>query len=67
MLELWYKALHAKYGIVVRTSDRERLRNKLYVLRAASEDKDIEGISIIMSPTSQNEIWLIKRKPNGQA
>jgi hypothetical protein len=68
MLELWYQALHAKYGIVVRTSNRERLKNKLYALRADAKDEDLSKVSIVMSPTSQDEIWLVKNgKQNGKA
>lgn len=68
MLEYWYQALRAKYGIVIRCfPNREKVKNKLYRVRAEADDPELKGIAIVTSPTTNNELWLIKRKPDGEA
>lgn len=63
LLELLYDALRAEVGIIVQTSNVERLRQKLYALR--KEDEDLAALSFIVSPTNPNaELWIVKRMPN---
>lgn len=70
MLELWYKALHSTYGIIVSVPEGkfDLARQKLYKVRKASGDEDLKGIAVAQSPENMKDIWLVKRKPgNGSA
>lgn len=59
MEELLYQALASPLGIIVVTSDDpEAVRQKLYRVRAASEV--FSEISLVMSPTNPQQIWLVK-------
>lgn len=61
-LELWFKALHAQVGIVVETTNRTALMNKLYRVRQEYQDPDeLAGLSICTSPLSENELWIIHK------
>lgn len=64
MLEYWYAALQSKYGIVLRTDNVINLKQKLYSIRKEIGDPDLMKVSIIQSPTSTDELWLVK---NGKA
>jgi hypothetical protein len=61
MLEYLYQALRSARGIVLRTSDRERLRQKLYAARRDAGDTDLDVIALVPSPTSEEELWLVKK------
>ncbi len=62
MLEFWYKAWHSVSGIIIRVSDPERAKQKLYASRKDSNDPDLSKISIVQSPTNpNNELWLVKK------
>lgn len=55
-----YQALNSESGIVLETSDPERLRQKLYAER--KKDPDLSRISINISRTQpESQIWLIKK------
>ena len=59
LIDILYKALRAEIGIVVRTNDPERLRQKLYAAR--KEDEDLASLRITISRTSpENELWIVK-------
>jgi hypothetical protein len=60
MLEFWYRALAADSGIILVTSDRDALRQRLYAARRASGDADLDGLSLVLSPTDDNQLWIIK-------
>lgn len=63
MLEWWYEALHEPVGIILLTSDRHRLMNQLYAARVdAGKPEELAGLSICMSPTAENELWILHRK-----
>lgn len=63
-LEFLYRALEARLGIVVRTSDPERLRTKLYAERRLAANPDFEVLSITPSRTSPNEeLWIVRKSP----
>lgn len=64
MLEYWYAALRSKYGIVLRTNLPQVLIQRLYKARAEAMDQALEGVSIVQSPTTYGELWLVK---NGKA
>ena len=59
-LAYWYEALASDRGVVFRTNDRERARQKLYSARREACDTSLEVLSIIFSPTSSDEIWIIR-------
>lgn len=60
MLELLFDALHSKAGIVVKTDDVERCRQKLYALR--KQHPELSEISLVPSPTNpKEELWLVKK------
>lgn len=60
LLEWWFQALNEPVGIILKTSDRTRLTAKLYAARAAhSNPQELAGLSIAMSPTALDELWII--------
>ena len=61
VLELWYQALGSRLGIVIEVSDMERAKQKLYKLRADNPDPDLESLSIQTSPTTPNQLWIVKK------
>lgn len=64
-LNTLYEALGTPLGIVVQTSDPEKLRQRLYRLRDGSDDPMLKELSIVISPTMpQSQIWIVKRKTN---
>lgn len=70
ILEYWFTALNSSVGIVVNSSDRHTLMNKLYEARRTySNPAELEGLSITMSPTNDQELWIVhkKVKVNGPA
>lgn len=65
MLELLYEATNSKLGIVIQTSDPQRLRAKLYTLRRDNED--FQCLSFVPSPLVPDHLWIIKRSENGRS
>lgn len=62
MLEFWYRAFASALGVVLRTSDPERMKQKLYAARREALDPDLESIAIVQSPVDpNNELWLVKK------
>ena len=59
-LDLWYAALAAELGICVATTNRDILRQKLYAARKAANDPDLDSLSLILSPTDDSQIWIIR-------
>ena len=60
-LEFWYQALRADVGIEIETDDRERLRQRLYQDRTKALDPELDGLSIVFSPLSEDKVWIVKR------
>lgn len=58
-LDLWYQAAASSCGVVVYTTDRDFLRQKLYAARASARDPDLDQLSLVLSPTDENHIWII--------
>ena len=50
-------------GVVITSEDRQYTLNKLYELRKL-EAPTFDELSLILSASNPNEIWIIKRKPN---
>lgn len=60
LIEHLYKALNSPHGVVISTTNVERLRAKLYTER--KKDPDLSRLSINVSRTSpETEIWIIKK------
>lgn len=60
-IDLWYAALASPAGIIVQCDDPEATKQKLYRLRAGANDPDLNHISIVQSPTSPSDLWLVKK------
>lgn len=58
---LLYEALGSPLGVVVRCSDTERARQKLYALRKECNDPDLDILSFVQSPTSPLELWIVRK------
>jgi hypothetical protein len=60
LIDLLYQALNTPYGVAVRTSNPERLRQKLYAER--KKDDDLACLSLNISPTEPDSVlWIIKK------
>lgn len=59
LLEILYTAYHSEFGVVVETSDPERLRQKLYPLK--KENPDFEPLAFVISPLNPGDLWIIKQ------
>lgn len=61
LIDILYQALNAKIGVVVRTSEPEKLRQKLYAERRKDPDT-FANLAIMLSRTSpESEIWVMKK------
>jgi hypothetical protein len=62
---LWYEALGAQHGIALQCEgDPVKVRAKLYALRAAHNDPDLEVLSIVQSPSVPSQLWIVKVTKN---
>ena len=61
MIELLYAALLSPLGVVVETTDVERLRQKLYAIRREAKDEALAELSFVPSPTSDTQLWIVKK------
>lgn len=64
LIEYLYTALASPGGVVLRTNNVEGLRKKLYTER----DKDPslrDGLSLTPSPLIPDELWIVRRFPDG--
>lgn len=65
LLELWYAALRSPKGIVVETTDPNRLKQQLYKVRTEACDESLNEIAILQSPTiPESHLWLVKKRPD---
>lgn len=63
MVEYWYNALRSERGVVIFSTEREKARQRLYAARAEAADPALEALSLVLSPTDPNEIWIVKKAP----
>jgi len=63
-LEALYRALHSERGIVVRTNDPEKLKQRLYAARRAAKDEELAKLSFATSRTNPERDLLIVKKPD---
>lgn len=58
-IEILYRASHSSCGLVVETSDAERLRQRLYPLR--KENPDFEPLAFVISPFNGKDLWILNK------
>ena len=66
--EFLYRALDARIGIIVLTSDVKRFQAKLYETRRKAENPDFELLTFAPSRTNPaTELWIVRKqvKPDG--
>lgn len=56
-----YDALRSPCGIYLTTPSPEKLRARLYQLRAQELDENLKHISFVISPIDPRQLWLVKR------
>lgn len=68
-VEFLYRALEARIGIVVATSDVKLFQQKLYAARRKAQNPDFEALTFAPSRSSPHaELWIVKKAPsNGKA
>lgn len=60
--EHWYAALSSARGIILKVDDPTLAKQKLYAMRKALRDPELEGIAIMTSPNDpEGELWLVKK------
>lgn len=62
-LHYWYAALAEEHGIVLATTDRDAMRQKLYAARREANDPELDCLSIRLSPTDDSHVWIIRNAP----
>lgn len=64
LLEFWYAALRSPSGVRIRILQGEnRLAlAKLYKARTEALDERLASLSICVSPTASDEIWIVHRE-----
>lgn len=61
LVEVLYAALRSEAGLVLRTDDPARLRQKLYQTRRALNDSDLDILRFIASRADpENELMVVK-------
>lgn len=62
-LEYWYDALREEVGIVVEVLEgsTDMFKAKLYQARRDAQDPSLEGLSLVDSPSTPNQVWIVKR------
>lgn len=60
MLLHWYEALRAEYGVIIQTDNPALTIQHLYAARRKAGDAELQGLSIVQSPTNPSELWIIK-------
>jgi hypothetical protein len=60
-LEFLYNALRSEHGTVLNVSDFEKCRAKLYAARRTANDPALASLSIVQSPSSPTELWIVKK------
>lgn len=58
-IEILYDATRSPFGLVVETSDAERLRQKLYALRRGNPD--LAALSFVISPLNGTDLWVLNK------
>lgn len=59
--DLWHRALASPLGIVVKTNNPERAKLDLYAARKEANVAEFHDFSVVNSPTSPTEIWIVRK------
>lgn len=63
LLEHLYSALHSPHGIILHTTgDPRSLKANLYSVRKRAGDPALAALFITDSPTSERELWIVKKQ-----
>lgn len=62
LLEFWFKALRSPVGLVLYTDDIERLRQKLYTVRAQYDGHELDDLFLSPSPLNPHELWIVHKR-----
>lgn len=62
-LVFWYEALNDPIGVKLFTENRRATMQQLYRAREKSGDPQLQTLSIVVSPSAQNELWIVKQEP----
>lgn len=63
LVETLYSAAHSPLGVVVRTSDFEAARQRLYAERRRLSDPSLNALAICQSPSNPSDLWIVKKAP----
>ena len=59
-----YQALNQPFGLVLRTNDPQRLRQRFYSARAQAQDPQLDGIQILLGRLDDPQlVVLVKASP----
>lgn len=61
----WYSALASEFGVVVWSDNPDALKQRLYAARREAMDPALESLSIVVSPTNPEHLWIVKNAPKG--
>lgn len=64
-IEIWYEALEAEHGLVVRTSFRDKFKMTLYGARRKAQDPDLEPFEIVCPAHAPDELWIVRKSRDG--
>lgn len=66
-LQYLYQALTSEEGICLQVDEGERKQavQRLYAARREAKDPQLDILGFVMSPTDENQLWIMKKKPNG--
>lgn len=65
MIEFLYQALSSRYGIVIHAAPAKLVRQRLYVARREHGDATLDRLQLRLSPTADDEIWIVKGEIDG--
>lgn len=62
-INLLYEALGSPLGVVLQCDNVEKVRQRLYKLRADHGDADLECLHLVQSPSNPSHLWIVKKVP----
>ncbi len=61
-IDVLYQALAEPIGLIIRVSDREQVRQRLYQARTKAGDKALEGLQIRVSAWAEGDLVVCHQK-----
>jgi hypothetical protein len=62
LLELWYSALRAEFGLRIETPDRQFFINQLYTARQLAVDEDLDVLSVVKDAEDSSALWIVRKE-----